>query len=495
MKTKLLLVFSLFVFSLLPVAGWAQTETQNTAKVWTLKECIDYALANNLDVQRSELNRQNSEVDRTQAKMAMIPSLNASLSNGFNWGRSINPVTNEFTTQEIRSLSPNANSQVTLFNGLRIQNTIRQANTGYFASEADLQKAKNDVSLNVINLYINVIFNKELTENARFQLRSSQQQLERTKKQVAAGALPRSNELNLEAQVATNEVSVINNENLYNLSLLQLKQALLLPASTAMDVERPELSVEDLVLDQSSQEVFEIAKQTMPEIKSADLKVRSAMYGYKAAKGNLYPRLSLSGSINSNYSSANDRSVFVPDGFNLVPSANPVGFYTDPVSGTPVTVYGYEVEPSIAGSYTDGYGYRDQLKDNIFRSVSLTLSIPLFNGMQARAGVKRAHISHGLAEVTAKQVNQTLRQNIESAYNDAIAASKSYQANVRQVAAREEAYRMTSQRHDLGAANYVEYQVAENDLFQAKSDLTRAKYNFIFRKKLLDFYQGKPLGF
>src|SRR5690349_19030704 len=120
MKTKLLLVYSLFVLSLTPMVGWAQTETQNTAKVWTLKECIDYALANNLDVQRSELNVESSDIDKTLAKMAMIPSLNASLSNNYNWGRSINPVTNEFTTQQIRSLSPNVNSSVTLFNGFRI---------------------------------------------------------------------------------------------------------------------------------------------------------------------------------------------------------------------------------------------------------------------------------------------------------------------------------------------------------------------------------------
>jgi outer membrane protein len=490
MKTKLLLVYSLLALSLSPVTVMAQAQPQNTAKVWTLKECIDYALANNLDVQRSELTVESSEVDKTLAKMAMIPSLNGTLSNNYNWGRSINPVTNEFTTQQIRSLSPNLNSSVTLFNGFRIQNTIRQTNIGFLASEQDLLKSKNDVSLNVINLYINVIFNKELTENAKSQLRSSQQQLERTKKQVAAGALPKSNELNLDAQVATNEVNVINNENLLNLSLLQLKQALQLPGSTALDVEAPELSIEDLVLDQSSQQVFDIAKQSMPEIRSADLKVRAADFGMKAARGQLYPRLSLNGNISSNYSSANDGPHLAPDGGSET-QLIPVGFWDN--AGTPVAVYREQLVPT--GTMTDGYGYSDQLNDNLFRSIGISLSIPLFNGYQARGGVRRAEIAKLNAEITAKQVNQALRQNVESAFNDANAASKSYGANVRQVQAREEAYRMTSQRYELGAANYVEYQVAENDLFQAKSDLTRAKYNFIFRKKLLDFYQGKPLGF
>jgi outer membrane protein len=490
MKTKLLLVYSLLALSLSPMMVLAQAQPENAPKVWTLKECIDYALANNLDVQRSELTVESSEIDKVQAKMAMIPSLNASVSNNFNWGRSINPVTNEFTTQEIRSLSPNASSSVTLFNGFRIQNTIKQTNIGYLASEQDLLKSKNDVSLNVINLYINVIFNKELTENAKSQLRSSQQQLERTRKQVAAGALPKSNELNLDAQVATNEVNVITNENLLNLSLLQLKQALQLPGSTALDVEVPELSVEDLVLDQSSQQVFEIAKLSMPEIKSADLKVRASYYGVKAARGQLYPRLSLNANINSNYSSANDAPRLTPDGGSETQLIT-VGYWDN--AGSQVPVFREQTIPT--GTMSDGYGYSDQLNDNLFRSVGISLSIPLFNGYQARGGVRRAEITRLNAEISAKQVNQALRQNVESAFNDANAASKSYQANVRQVQAREEAYRMTSQRYELGAANYVEYQVAENDLFQAKSDLTRAKYNFIFRKKLLDFYQGKPLGF
>ncbi len=489
MKTKLLLA----VCAVIAFTGsvFAQTTPERTTKVWTLKECIDYALANNLSVQRSRYDVETAEVNKTQAKAAMLPSLNASVSNGYNWGRSINPVTNTFTTQEIRSLSPNANSQVTLFNGLRIQNSIKQSNKDFQAAEQDYEKAKNDLMLNVINLYVNVVFNKELLENARFQLSSSQQQYERTKKQVEAGSLPKSNELNLDAQVATNEVSVVNNENALNLSLLQLKQALQLPGSTEMDVEVPQLEVEDLVIENSSQQIFDLARQSLPEVKAAQLRVNSSYYAVKAARGNLYPRLSLNGSINSNYSSANDRAVLIPTGVEVVPNNTPVGYFSG-ASGN-VVVYGYDYNP--VGTYTNGYGYRDQLQDNIFRQLGLTLSVPILNGFQSRSNVQRSVINRNVAEINQKLVNQTLRQNVETAYNDALAASKTYNASTRQVQAREEAFRMTKQRFDIGAANYVEYQVAENDLFQAKSDLARAKYNFIFKKKLLDFYQGKPLDF
>lgn len=469
-----------------------ENDNGKAVKVWTLKECVDYALANNLNVQRGHYNVEGSEVDLLQAKMAMLPNLNASVSNGYNWGRSINPVTNQFTTQQITSLSPGANSSVTLFNGLRLQSTVKQTSKDNQAAEQDLLKTKNDVALNVINLYINVIFNKELLENSKFQLSSSQQQLERTKKQVEAGALPKSDELNMDAQVATNELNVVNNENALALSLLQLKQALQLPAYEPMDIEVPAINVEDLVIDQSSQEIFEIARQAMPEMKSAELKVNSSYYAVKAAKGNLFPRLSLNGSINSNYSSANDRPQFIPDG-ELQQDTNPLPMvFYDAVSGNQIPAQAFGFSPT--GTFTDGYGYSNQLKDNLFRSVSLSLTIPLFNGLQAKSNVKRSVINQHLAEISAKEVHNTLRQNVESAYNDAFAASKSYNSSLRQVQAREEAYRMVKQRYDLGAANYVEYQVAENDLFQSKSDLTRAKYNFIFRKKLLDFYQGKPLG-
>ena len=167
------------------------------------------------------------------------------------------------------------------------------------------------------NFFITVVFNKEQLENAKFQLTSSQQQYERTKVQVEVGALPKSNELNLDAQVATNELNVITRENTLTLSLLQLKQALQLPASTPLDVVVPELEVEDLVLDQDRDQIYEIARNTMPEIKSAAIRIESANYGVKAARGNLYPRLSLSGSINSNYSSASDRARFIPDGGTL----------------------------------------------------------------------------------------------------------------------------------------------------------------------------------
>lgn len=487
---KPLLLSFILLFAWSSKAQNKDSTSENGA--WSLKQCIDYALANSLTVQRSTYNVETAEVNLKQAKANVLPNLNGSASYGYNWGRSVNPVTNQFTTQEINYLSPSLSSSVTIFNGFRIQNSIKQNAKDYQASQMDLQKSKNDLILNIASLFVNVIFNKEQVQNARSQLSSSQQQYERTKKQVAAGALPKSNELNLDAQVATNELNVITRENALALALLQLKQALQLPASVPLDVITPDLDVEDLVLEQSRQEIFDIARTTLPEVKSAQLKILSADYAVKAARGNLYPRLSLNGSLNSNYSSASDRERFIADGGDPIITYPQIGV----VGGTGgEAVYSSTPVVETSGYTVSGYGRTDQLKDNFARSVSLSLTLPIFNNLQTRATYQRTVINRQLAEISAKEIDNTLRQNVETSYNDAIAASKTYNSSLRQVSAREEAFRMTKQRFDIGAVPYVEYQVAENDLFQAKSDLARAKYDFILKKKVLDFYQGKPIEY
>ena len=483
MKAKAILI--VFLFSSWLTGSAQQMDSTGGNGIWTLRACVDYALANNLQVKRSELDVELSSIDKRQARFAMLPSANAQGSYGYNWGRGIDPVTNQFISSQRNGFtSLGASSGVTLFNGFRIQNTIKQSSLELEASEEDLAKSRNDVSLNVISLFVNVVFNKELVANARLQLSSSQQQFERTKKLVAAGSLAKADELNLDAQVATNELNLINQENALALSLLQLQQALQIPATDDFDVETPQITTEDLVLDQTRDEIYQIAKGTMPEIQSTKLRIESSYYGVKAARGNLYPRLSVNGSNNTNYSSSS-ATRFVPDG--QVDQVE-TGYF---VQGTNAPVYGLEPR----GSFREIYGFNDQVKDNIYKSVSLTLSIPIFNGFSARSGLQRAMISNEQAKITAREVDNTLRQNVETSYNNAIAASKSYNSSLRQVDAREEAYRMAKQRFDIGASNYVEYQVAENDLFQARSDLARGKYEFIFRKKVLDFYQGKPLGF
>lgn len=450
----------------------------------TLQECVKTALDNNLTVKRSVYNVESSEINLLSARGNFLPTLNLSGSVGRNYGRGLNPVTNQYISRVTGTFSPSLNGQLTLFNGFRLQNTYRQSKKNSEAADLDLEKTKNDVIITVVTNFTNVVLNKELFENAKFQLNSSQQQLERIKKQVEAGALPKSNELTQEATVATNETNLITQENAYNLSLLQLKQSMQVPASTQFDVMIPEVAMEDLSITQTPDEIYAISTKTLPQVRSAMLKVEAAQFAMKSARASYYPRLSFGYTLASNYSTASDTHP-VLDGTTRTS-------YTGKVKNTGDSVF--YAQPGV--QFLDGgYDVSHQITDNLYKQIGVTLSIPILNGFQTRSNVKQAVISQELASITVKETENTLRQSIETAYNSALAAAKTYTAALKQVSANEEAFRMTEQRHQIGAATYIEYQVASNDLFSAKSSLARAKYNFILTKKVLEFYQGKTIEY
>ncbi|HRI80174.1 MAG TPA: TolC family protein [Cyclobacteriaceae bacterium] len=475
-------VFLFLVFVIIVSQGYSQE-----ARKMTLKECVDIALEKNLRIKRSIYNVETFRANMMQAKGAFLPTINASGSYTNNYGRALNPTTNLFVDKNSTTITPSINASLPIFQGLRIQYTYQQNRRDVAAADFDLQKAKNDVILNVVTLYTNVIFNQELFENAKYQLNSSQQQLERIKKQVEAGSLAISNQLNQEATVATNELNSINQENVLLLSILSLKQAMQMPASEQITVEIPDLQLEDLVLDKNAEMIYQIALQQMPEIRSANLKVESANMALKANRGAYLPRLSLNAGASSNSSNLNTRNSVISDGTYTV-GTNPIGV------ALPSNENVYALIPNsqlVQEKYTHG----DQLQDNIFKNMGISLTIPILNGLNTRSNVQRSIINRELANVTVQETQNTLRQSIETAYNDAMAASRSYGASLKQVNAQQEAYRMNKQRFEVGALNIIEYQVSENDLFRAKSDLTRAKYNFIFKKKVLDFYQGKQIEY
>lgn len=483
----------LFVLGIL-IAGTAYA--QEEPKQYTLQECIDIALEKNLRVKRSLYNMESFRINLLQAKAAFLPSLTLFSSYGQNFGRGLNPVTNLYANRNSSNIQVGGQGSMLIFNGLRLQNTLRQNQRDVEASGKDFEKAKNDVIVNVVTLYTNVIFNKELFENNKYQLNSSQQQLERIKKQVLAGSLPKSSELTQEATVATNEVNVINQENALNLSLLQLKQAMQVPSSTPLDAVIPEIAAENLILDQTPEEIYAISLEAMPEIKSAILKVQSAELALKASKGNFYPRITLNANATSNYSSLSDNQRTALDDTGT-PSlgTTPIGMAQGTIPGIGlVSAPVYTFIPATKVISPD-YNEAAQLKDNLFKGFSFQLSVPIFNNLQTRSAVQRAAVQNELAVITRQETENTLRQTIETAYNDALAASKTFNASRKQVNAREEAFRMNKQRFEIGALSQVEYQISENDLYSAKSDLTRAKYNFIFKKKLLDFYQGKSINY
>ena len=482
MNSKNLITTGLtLVFFTLSVSLFAQDAT----KIWNLQECVDYALENNLTVKNQEFSVGINEVNLLQSKMNLLPSLNGSANYGRNWGRSINPGTNIVTNQQQDNGFGSLSANWTLFSGLRNINTIKQSEASLMAKQYDLEKSRNDIILLVVTYYTNVIFNKELYENANSQLESTTSQMERTEKQVNAGALPRSSLLDLQSQVASSELNVINAENNVNFSVLQLKQVMQIPAFQPLEIEIPQIELNESDLaDLNPQRVYEIALATMPEVKSADKNVESALRSIKVNQGSYYPRLFLSAGMSTNYSSiAADRGLIENTGNTVL---REIGFVQTSGDLVLTPTDEFTILP---------YSTTQQLENNFGQSISLGVSIPIFNNLQVNSNVQRAKIIKDQADIIAEQTRQTLRQTIERAYNDVYSSGKAYQSSVKKVEATEESFRAMKQRYDNGAANATDYELAENNLFQAKSDLLRAKYDYIFKLKILDFYQGKPIDF
>ena len=450
---------------------------------WSLQECMDYAYRNNLNIQRSETDISNNEVLLRQSQLSRLPNANISLLNSWRWGRSIDPTTNLFINNRINSNGFTGSAGVVLYNGNQQVNSIRQNKKALESSYYGMIKTRNDVGLDVVATYLNVIFARELLANARLQLNTTAAQLDQTKKLVEAGALPVTNLYDIQAQLASNEVEVINRENDVELAILQIKQLLMIPATEAFDVLTPAIEADDIhMMAMNSEQIYQQALGIQPEIRGVDLNVESAEFGLRVAKGARIPTLTLGGQAFTNYSDQNRD-------FDIESSTvvRRIGF----LESDPTQFVAAEI-PITARVLRD-IPMATQWKNNRSWSLGFNLAIPIFNGYQVQTNVQRAHIQKELADIQAKETRNQLRQVIERAYNDARAASKVYEAAGKQVEALEESFRANDRSYNLGASRFIDYQVVQNNLFRARSDLSRAKYDYIFRVKVLDFYVGNPI--
>ena len=481
MKSRIVFLLN---FLLLILPGLLMAQSEDT--IWTLDECIEYAKKNNLIIQTNQLEVQQNKINLTQSKANHYPSFSMGSSYGYNWGRSIDPTTNLFTNNQITSSGINGNVNWTLFAGNQIRNSVKQSEVNLEASMYDLEASQNSVMLDVIAYFTNVIYNQELLEIAKKQLESTEKQVERTERLVEAGALTKVDLLQLISQKATNQSEIINAQNNLSQSLLELKQLLLIPASEGFAIEVPEISLTEATLpEESVEDVYQIAEETMPEIKAVDLRVESSDLAISINKGTLYPTLSLSGQFYTNYSSVSSGERSLSTGENETVTS-PIGY----VQNTGEIVVS-NVSVPITEVYDNNFGR--QFKDNFSQSASIRLSIPVFSNLQNRSSYQRSVIQKQQQEVLAKQQRQQMRQIIETAYNDVVAAYQSYNQSIVSVDALEETFRATDEQYNLGAAIFTEWQVANYNLFQARSDLLRAKYNYIFKQKVLDFYMGNQV--
>jgi outer membrane protein len=452
-------------------------------QAWSLEDCIAYAMENNISIKQSVLNTEYNENVLKQSKLGQIPTLNGNANYSYSWGRALDQTTYQFTDdQQINSISMGLSSRVNLFNGLQVRNSILRNELDLMASYEDVEKIKNDISLNIAAAYLTILFNRELVNVTEIQLETTGQQVERTEKMVEAGKLARGNYLELEAQYAAEELNLVNAENQLTLSLLNLQQMLDLPIDTAFDVEIPFLPDPDsdpLVIN--AMEVYRIAELEMPEIKSAELSRESSEKGLQIAKGGRSPQLYLSANYNTGFSDIREQVVDLSD-----PMQVPIGITQNTME--PVVTMNPQQIPTYGK-----YPFFEQIRDNTSAGVGLGLSIPIFNGWQVNTNVANARIMLENAELELQSRKLALYASIQQAYADAVAALKKFIATQQALVSMEESFKYTEKKFEVGLVNTVDYNISKNQLTSTQSDLLQAKYDFIFRIKILNFYKGEPI--
>ena len=452
---------------------------------WSLERCVAQAQENSRLVKQSQIQIKNAKLTQKQNEYERYPSVSASSNLGFNFGRSVNPSTYSFENSTTNYNSWGLNARAILYNGGRINNQIKQGAVDVQAAQADLEQAASSIGLQVAQAYLQILLYDEQLENARKRLLTAQSQLDRTEKQIKAGQLAPTARYDLIAQVARDEQAVVSSSNNVEIGILNLKNLLELSPETAFKIEKPNIVIpSDANPDGFMfRAVYNQALTTQPQIKAAEYRIKSAEIGVKVAEANLLPSLSVSGGINSNYSSTirdfTKGTVVIREPSEIVK-----------INGLPATII-YS-RPDVKDSPRKSYG--SQLGDNFGQGIGLNLSIPIFDGLRNQIGVQRQKLNVESQMLTLDREKQTLKSDVQNAIASAKAARKQFQAAQKSYDAQKAAYDAVDKRIQIGNANSFELTLAKNNMDTAQGDLTVAKYDYLFRLKIVEFYEGKKLS-
>ncbi len=433
--------------------------TSFAQETWSLEKCIKYAWQENINIKRAEIGVRNDELTKKGNRLSRLPNLNASVSGSFQYGRTIDPVTNSFNSLSIGANRYSLNAGVTIYNGSRINNLIKQAGYDIQASMADLAQTKNDISLTIANAYLNVLFAEEQLDAAKKRKELSESQLSQVDKLIRAGARPANARLEILATIARDDQSIIAQENLVLNGLQNLKNLLQLEPSKEIQLERPN-TIAIVISEEDNPDVLRFSNlyntslSNQPFIKADENRIKSAAIGKDIARAGLLPSLSAFGGLNTNYSTRGKRLV------NGALEDNP---------------------------------YSNQIDENFGQNIGLSLSIPIYNNHRNLINMDRAELNMISNQYTAEINKQNLKNDIQTSLSNARAAKRSLAASERTVEASKAAFQNSEKQFQLGTINTFEYATAKNNLDQAEVDLIIAKYDYIFKLKVLDFYQGKKL--
>jgi len=442
--------FTLSVVCLFAISSQAQEKVDK----WDLRKCVDYAMKNNISVKQADVQARIAALQFQQAKDYQIPSASFNTGYGPQFGRSIDPTTNQYTTVPLMQQSYSLSGQVQVYNWGRLKNNREANNFSAQAALKDIERAANDVAINVATYYLQVLASKEQITVSEVQIAQRKAQLEITRKQVAAGSLPELNYIQIEAQLATDSSNYISNKSVFEQNVLFLKALLNIDAALPFEVETP--SVDKIPIETFSElqpeVVYQLALGNQPLQIENELKIKAAEKSVLSNKATLYP------SIGGNYSLG--------------------------------TTYNNKAIDYTTGKKSP---YFTQLDDNFRQSLGIGLSIPIFNNGQYRINYEQSKLNLKNTVLQKDQANQTLKQNIYTSYTNAVNALEKLNASKKNVESAQKVYDFSFKRYEVGLLSTLELITNENNLITAKLQLVASEYDYVFKMKLLEFYKGQGL--
>jgi len=450
---------------------------------WDLRKCVEYALVNNISVKQADVQARFSELTYKQNKAARLPSLNFGGSIGYRFGRSENPTTGVLEDNNFLSTGMQLQSQVSLFNWFSQKNTIEASRLQNEADKEQVKKTQNDVALNIAVAYLQILLAREQVNLANVKIQQTKTQLEVARKKVAAGILPEIESANLEAQLAVDSSSLVAVQTSADQSVLLLKALLNMDAAFPFDIETPSVDLIPLLplADLQPELVYALATANLPQQKVNDLLLLSAQKNVAASRGAMYPSVSAFGGLSTNYV-----DIKVPE-YQVGPKT---------ATGATVNVGGTDydvVAPSFIQVGERIIPLGRQFRNNFGQNVGIGLNIPILNGKLARTNWERSKLNVRVYELQKEQAQQQLKQDIYTAYTNAVAAMQKFNADKKTVETSAKVYEFALKRYDVNLLSTYDLIISQNNLQSARFQALYSQYDYVFKMKLLEFYRGQGL--
>jgi outer membrane protein len=450
--------------------------TVSAQQQWDLRACVDYALKNNISIRQAELQQSSQKKQYTQSVLnTFLPTANASLNYNVSFGNSVNQFTYSITNGSLQTVTGNVSANLNLFTGLQQLNGIKKSSFDHQASAFDAEDTRNNIMLSVTSTYLQILLNKELVRVAEEQLKLTTEQLVTTQNRITAGSLPDVAIYDVEAQRARNQSDIINARNQVILAELNLKNLLQIPDNEKFEVAVPDVTniPMDLVDSTKVDDIVKYAYGTQPSIKAADARLRSSLASYRISQGGFSPTLSAFAQIGSNFSDNNTRATsYKKDS----------AFFNGIFLGLQDVPDKTEITP-----------LRIQFDNSLRKVIGLSLNIPLSAKGQNFTNVQLSKIQTQVQQLELQNKKTQLRQTINEAFANAKAAAESFVSNKRSFEAADRSYDANKKRYEIGLLNQYDFERSRISLITAESQMLQSKYTYIFRKKVLDFYQGKQI--